>query len=133
MESFHQNQRRGKVLIADADRDSAREISSTLVTEGFSAVVMGSLRDTFSHIQQEKVDVLILDVHMPEMMGYEAVPIIRGMDPKLPIIITARENTSELESHVRHQKVFYYHVKSFGPNELKLAVRNAFERSQKPG
>ncbi len=35
----------------------------------------------------------------------------------------------ELESRIRQQGIFYYHVKSFGPDELMLAISNAMERS----
>ena len=82
-------------------------------------------------IQEEKVDLLIMEADMPEIKAYEAIPIIKGVDPTLPIIITADRNTSELEARIRQKPIFYYHVKSFGPEELQLAIRNALERQAK--
>jgi DNA-binding NarL/FixJ family response regulator len=80
-------------------------------------------------LQKGKVSALVMDVRIPEEMGYEAISIIKGLDRKLPIIITAEENNPEQESRVRQKGIFYYHVKSFGMDELMLAISNAMMRS----
>jgi len=80
-------------------------------------------------LQNQKVNVLVMDICLPDAMGAEAISIIKGMCQKLPIIITAEENNPEQESRVRQKGIFYYHVKSFGVDELRLAISNAMERS----
>ena len=80
-------------------------------------------------MQNEKVKVLVMDVRLPEPMGYEAISIIKGMDRKLPIIITADENNPKQEIQVRQKGIFYYHVNSFGMDELILAICNAMVRA----
>lgn len=117
-----------KIMVADGDRGSLEAIHALLFQEGYQVQKACRLFDVFQCLQREKIDVLILDVQMPEMKGYEAIPLIRGIDPQLPIIMTAEENSPELESQVRHHRVFYYHIKSFGLEELKLAVENAIQR-----
>ena len=42
----------------------------------------------------KRFNVLVMDVRLPEAMGYEAISIIKGLDRKLPIIITADENNA---------------------------------------
>jgi len=118
-----------RVLVVDGDKISLEVTCALLHKEGYRVEKALRLNEVLQCLQQEKIDVLILDVEMPEMKGYEAIPLIKGIDPDLPIIITAEENSPELESQVRHQRVFYYHVKSFGIEELKLAVENAIQRS----
>ncbi len=118
-----------KILIADGDKISLEATHALLFQEGYRIEKAGRLNDVFQYLQREKVDVLILDVQMPEMKGYEALPLIKGMAPDLPIIMTTIENSPELESQVRHQGVFYYHLKSFGFEDLKLAVENAVKKS----
>lgn len=118
-----------KIMVADGDKSSLEATHALLFQEGYRVEKAFRLNDVFQCLQREKIDVLILDVHMPEMKGYEAIPLIRGIDPNLPIIITVEENSPELESQVRRHRVFYYHVKSFGHEELKLAVENAIQRS----
>jgi DNA-binding NtrC family response regulator len=62
------------------------------------------------------------------MKWEEVVPIVKGFNPGMPIIMTSDANTPKLESTILHHKIFYYHIKSFGNDELVLAVRNAVER-----
>ena len=59
------------------------------------------------------------------MKGYEAVAIIKKIDPHLKIILTSKENSKELETKVREQNIFFYFIKSFEKEELKLAIHNA--------
>ncbi len=116
-------------MVADSDKGSLEATHALLLEEGYHVQKTAWLNEVFHSLQQEKIDVLILDVKMTEMKGYEAIPIIRGIAPGLPIIVTTDENSPELESRVRHYGVFYYHIKSFGFEELKLAVQNAVKKS----
>lgn len=68
---------------------------------------------------------LVMDVDLPEMKGYEAVSILKGVDPSIKVIMTTKKNTKRLEAKVREQDVFYYFIKSFGKDELKMAINNA--------
>ena len=72
-----------------------------------------------------------MDVNLPEMKGYLAVSILKAIDPKLQIIMTASENTKELEANVRKQDIFYYYIKSFDSKELKEAVWDVFKKTGK--
>jgi CheY-like chemotaxis protein len=55
-----------------------------------------NIKDVLMTIQNEKAKVL-LDVRLSEPTGYEAISIIKGLDRKLPIIITADENNPQQE------------------------------------
>ncbi len=118
-----------RLLIADTNENRARNIAMLLNQGGYSVTVTDTLKKVMCQIQKEKIDVLVMDVEMPEMKGYEAVPIICGIDPEIRIILTAENNSPELEAKIRQQKVFYYHVNTFGDDELMLAIRNACERA----
>ena len=118
----------GIVLITDPDRKSGEAVCSLLRQDDYTVELTQRISECISKVQEKDVGVLVLDVEAPEMKWHEAIPIIRGISPKLPIIVTSPQNTPELEAKVRRQKVFYYHVKSFGIEELELAVRNALER-----
>jgi DNA-binding NtrC family response regulator len=118
-----------RLLIANTNQTRAQDLSQLLAQGGYFVDSTDSVKKTMYQIQKEKIDVLVMDVEMPEMKGYEAVPIICGIDPEIRIILTAENNSPELEAKVRQQKVFYYHVHTFGNEELMLAVRNAFDRA----
>lgn len=54
--------------------------------EGHSAVLVEDGRAAVEAIQSEDFDVLIVDIFMPEMDGFEVISLMRAHKPSLPII-----------------------------------------------
>uniref|UniRef100_A0A7V4G6R5 Response regulator n=1 Tax=Desulfobacca acetoxidans TaxID=60893 RepID=A0A7V4G6R5_9BACT len=119
----------GILLIAARDFAVAGDLEGWARQNGHRLVCVDTIKDVLMTLQQERVNVLVLDALFPEELGYETIAIIKGLSHKLPIIITAEENNPQLESRIRQQGIFYYHVRSFGPEDLMLAITNAMERS----
>ncbi len=119
----------GTLLIAERGGDLSKNLDFWITDQGHRLKVVDNIKDLLMTLQSEKINVLVMDVRLPEDLGYEAISIIKGLDRKLPIIITADENNPEQESRIRHQGIFYYHVNSFGPDDLILAISNAMVRS----
>ncbi|MHB8066634.1 MAG: response regulator [Desulfobaccales bacterium] len=118
-----------KLLIAERGCELAQGLASWLEEQGHQCKTVDNIKDVLMTLQNEKITVLVMDVHLPEDMGYEAISIIKGLHRKLPIIITADENNPEQESRIRQKGIFYYHVNSFGLDELILAISNALMRA----
>ena len=119
----------GTLLIGESGCRLASELDPWVIEKGYKVRAVENIKDVFLALQCEKINVLVLDVCLPEEMGCEAISIIKSMYNKLPIIITTDENNPELEGSVRQVGIFYYHVKSFGMDELMLAISNAMARS----
>ncbi|OGP69638.1 MAG: hypothetical protein A2Z73_05790 [Deltaproteobacteria bacterium RBG_13_60_28] len=119
----------GRLLIAERGAGLARGLTPWLAEQGHECKSVDNIKDVLMTLQNEKINVLVMDVNLPEDMGYEAISIIKGLHRKLPIIITADENNPEQESRIRQKGIFYYHVNSFGLDELILAISNAMMRS----
>ncbi len=117
-----------RILIVEPDTKMAEKLYQVLRKEKYVVLTIGKASEAIRNIQQEHVSALILDVDVKDMPWDEVVPIVKGMAPALPIIMTASNNTPELEANILRHKAFYYHVKSFGTDELILAVRNAVHR-----
>jgi DNA-binding NtrC family response regulator len=118
-----------RLLIAERGCELAQGLSSWLTEQGHQCKTVDNIKDVLMTLQNEKINVLVMDAHLPEDMGYEAISIIKGLHRKLPIIITADENNPEQESQIRQKGIFYYHVNSFGLDELILAISNALMRA----
>lgn len=116
------------LLIAEPQRELAGSLMPWAEENGHRLLAVDNLKDLLMTLQSEKVNVLVMDVCLPQAMGYETISIIKGLCQKLPIIVTAAENNPEQESLVRQKGIFYYHVKSFGMDELILAITNAMGR-----
>ena len=118
-------------MIIDPDSRAAREMSHLFTDKGYDVETSGGITKAAERIKDVKFDCIIMDVDLPEMKGYEAVSILKAIDPKAQIIMTAVENTLELEEKVRKQDIFYYYIKSFDWEELKEAVRDVFKKMGK--
>jgi DNA-binding response OmpR family regulator len=123
----------GTLLIAERGRELAECLRPWLIENGHHCLKVDTITDVLMTLQTEKVNVLVMDVSLPESLGYDAISIIKGLYRKLPIIVTADENNPEQESRIRRKGIFYYHVKSFGIDELMLAIANALMRSYSGG
>lgn len=119
----------GTLLLAERGSELAQGLHPWLRERGHRIKAVDNIKDVLMTLQNEKINVLVMDALLPEDMGYEAISIIKGLHRKLPIIITAQENNPEQESCIRQKGIFYYHVNSFGLEELILAISNAMMRS----
>ncbi|HAY21877.1 response regulator [Desulfobacca acetoxidans] len=123
----------GTLLIAEHGCELSDCLHPWLIENGHQCLKVDNIKDVLMTLQTEKVNVLVMDVSLPESLGYDAISIIKGLYRRLPVIVTADENNPEQESRIRRKGIFYYHVKSFGVDELMLAISNALMRSYSGG
>ena len=116
-----------KVLIIDPDPKERRDLIYSLKEEHYFIDTGKSLSEAIKKVSEGGFGCLVMDINLPEMKGYEAVPILKNLDPKLRIIMTTQKNTKHLEAKAREQDIFYYFIKSFGKDELRLAIKSAFD------
>ena len=115
-----------RILIIDPV-DTDREIMAHFLrSHGYHVETGKGLADAIKKISVSSFVCITMDVDIPEMKGYEAVSILKNFDPQIKIIMTTKKNTKKLEAKVREQDIFYYFIKSFDKEELKMAINNAF-------
>jgi DNA-binding NtrC family response regulator len=116
------------ILIIDPDITERTVMAAFLRSEKFCVETGRSLADAVNKMRRRCFKCLIMDVDLPEIKGYDAVSILKSINPEIKIIMTAKKNTKSLEAKVRKQDIFFYFIKSFGKEELKLAINNAFNK-----
>ncbi len=70
-----------KLMIVDDDSYIADVISAYLKRHSCDVIIYSGMSDGLRHMMEEKVDAVILDLHMPGMGAIEAVPIVREINP----------------------------------------------------
>lgn len=121
------------LLIAEPESKLADALDQWLIGRGYAVRVVDNLKDVLMTLQSEKIQVLLMDAALAQGMGYEAISIIKGLSRNLAVIITTEKNNPAQESGIRQKGIFYYHVQSFGMDELMLAIANAMDRSCQNG
>lgn len=120
-----------KILIIDPDPQERKDLAAQLEKDFWSVDTGKNLAEAIKKISESGYDCLLLEVDLPEMKGYEAVSILKNLDPKLKVIMMTKKNSKKLEAKVREQDIFFYFIKSFGLEELKLAIKNAFIQEER--
>lgn len=89
-----------KILIVDDDPRNTFALSAVLKAQGYQPLSVGSMQEAFSLLEQEPVGIILMDMMMPGMDGYEAIPALRARESfrQLPIIaVTAQAMTGDRE------------------------------------
>ncbi|AWM41640.1 PAS domain S-box protein [Gemmata obscuriglobus] len=87
-----------RVLVAEDNEFNARLVEELLVRRGHRVQVVADGRQALSRAGTNDFDVLLLDVHMPELNGFEVVRALRAAGSQLPVIgLTARSRPEDRE------------------------------------
>ena len=109
-----------RVLIADDDRDGALTLSTLLELEGYEVRTVHGGQEALDSAREFKPDVVLLDIGMPKVTGYDAARRLRqryGEDCPVLIAVTAWKQASD--KILANLAGFDHHVaKPYDPNEL---------------
>ena len=113
-----------RIFIVEDERPIARLLQLTLEREGFKTATEPNGRRAYERALQEKYDLILLDVMLPEMDGFEICKRIREVSDVPIIMLTARD---EIRDKVDGLDLGAndYMTKPFAAEELLARIRNA--------
>lgn len=115
-----------KILVADDEKSLRMLISGTLEIGDFLVVEADNGLDAWKLIGEESPDLVILDVMMPGLTGYQVCRLIKS-DEELRkirvIILTAKGQQSDKEAALEARADFYI-AKPFSPAQLLSVVED---------
>ena len=119
-----------KVLIAEDDRDLRQLFSRVLIKNGYSVVGVSNGQEALREMENSFFDIVISDIMMPVMDGYELVSALRESGNHVPVLmITARDTFDDMQAGFRSGSDDYM-VKPVNVNEMVLRVGALLRRSQ---
>jgi DNA-binding response OmpR family regulator len=127
-----------KILVVDDKAELRTLLKSYLVQEGFEVAAASDGREALFVARREKPDLIVLDLMMPEMGGYEFIRLFRretassGQQDTPIIILTAKldENDKVLGLELGADD---YVTKPFSLRELTARIRVVLRRLEKQG
>ena len=120
--------RAARILVVDDERSMRELLAIVLGREGYEVVVAENGRQALDELERRPVDLLISDIHMPDMTGLDVLRTAKGMNPDLAgIMVTAFASTETAIEALRMGAYDYIH-KPFNVDELKIVVTGALER-----
>lgn len=118
-----------KVLVVDDEHNLREMISSYLQNEGYETIEAENGNSAVQTVKNDQFDLVLLDIMMPEMDGYEALKEIRSDQKKLPVIMLTAK-TDEIDKVVGLEMgADDYITKPFSLRELSARIKAVLRRS----
>ena len=119
-----------KVLVVEDDRDLRQLFARVLQRSGYETLEAGDGQQALEVLEREYVDLIISDIMMPVMDGYELVRSLREADMKMPVLmITAKDAFDDMRLGFLSGSDDYM-VKPVNINEMVLRVGALLRRAQ---
>ena len=119
-----------KILIAEDERDIRDLIAFTLRFAGHEVIAVANGAEALEAAPLEMPDLILMDVRMPRMTGYEACQLMKT-DPRIqeiPVVfLSAKGQDSEIQTGFSVGAPEYL-LKPFGPMELTQRVNELLEK-----
>ena len=115
---------RHKVLIVDDEPQIRRLILSALTRADYATTEAGTAREALDRLRQERPDVVLLDLGLPDRDGLELVPLLRRSGDVAILVVSARESTDQKVAALDLGAADYV-TKPFDSEELLARLRVA--------
>ncbi len=120
------------ILIVDDEPSIIDNITFALETEGFTTTSCSTANDALMALERSHFDLMILDIGLPDMNGFELAKQIRSSSQVPIIFLTAR--SSEIDRVVGLELgADDYVTKPFSPRELSARVKAVLRRTEANG
>ncbi len=119
-----------KILIAEDERDIRDLVAFTLRFAGYEVVTVENGAEAVDAAPVEMPDLILMDVRMPRMTGYEACKHIKADErvKHIPVVfLSAKGQDSEIQAGL-NAGASEYLLKPFAPMELTEKVRELLEK-----
>lgn len=116
------------ILIVEDEPKLLEVVSSYLKNDGYKTLEALDAKDALQHIKNDSVDLIVLDLMLPDMSGEELCQRIRQKHT-LPILILTAKVNEEDRINGLSLGADDYMVKPFSPRELVMRVKTILRRS----
>ncbi len=120
-----------RILLAEDEENIRDIVKLNLELENFEVVETDNGKEAVNLFHEQHFDLIILDVMMPEMNGFEVCEQIRLTNTSVPVIFLTAKDTSQDRIMGLKKGADDYLTKPFTLEELLLRIQNLLKRSNR--
>lgn len=120
------------ILLVD-DQQLFREGLALILKQHYPEVTItqaGSGPEAFEILKSNRIDLVLLDIGMPEMNGMEVVPLLTKEYPDLVILVVTQYNGEAMIKHLLRMGIHGFIFKSSASEEIREAIKTVMEGRQ---
>ena len=116
------------IMIVD-DEESMREFLTIMLhREGYQVDAVGDGAQAVSRLREQDYDLIISDIKMPRLDGFELLKFVKEHTPDTAMIMITAFSSTEEAVEAMKQGAYDYITKPFKNEEIRLIIKNALER-----
>lgn len=116
-----------RILIADDEKNVRKMLVTVLSKCGHLITCADDGQQAIDLFKQQKPDIVLMDIRMPNISGLEALQMMRGIHQDVPIILMTAYAAVETAVEALRLGAFDYVIKPFELDELKLLMNRALQ------
>ncbi|MCA9411078.1 MAG: sigma-54-dependent Fis family transcriptional regulator [Candidatus Omnitrophica bacterium] len=118
-----------QILVVDDEANIRKFLKKSLERDGYEVRLAGTGEEALTSLEDERPDLLVLDVWLPDANGMDLLSDIRRTDPDLPIIIITAFGEIKMAVEAMRAGAFDFVAKPFDFNTLNRSIENALKIS----
>ena len=119
-----------KILVVEDDADLNRFVSSSLRNAGYETISCFNGKEALDKMQEEKYDLLLTDIMMPKINGFELAETVRATDKTTPIIFMTAKDDKPSKMLGYNIGIDEYVTKPFDTDILLMTIKAILRRAK---
>ncbi len=116
------------IIVIDDDEIIRLSCEQILQKSGYKVETFANGHEGIERLKQIRPPLLVVDIKMPELDGFEVIKIVRKIDPEVVIVVITGYATIETAVDAMKMGAYDFLPKPFTPNELRLIIDRGCER-----
>ena len=119
-----------QILVVDDDKNTRRLLRAVLESARYTVFTASGGEEALAVMDREHVDLVILDIMMPQMDGYALTSLLRSSNLELPILMVTAKQLPEDRKHGFLVGTDDYMTKPIDEEELLLRIKALLRRAR---
>lgn len=120
-----------KVLIVEDNKINQMVTKRILEKNSFITTVVDNGFEAIKKVENEKFDIILMDINMPEINGFETAIRIRNINPRIPIIALTATDANEIKNKITQSEMDEVIVKPFDEKDLITMIYTLLKQYKK--
>ena len=118
------------ILVVDDERNIRNNLAMVLEAEDYKVDKSANGDDAILSVKQGRYDIAFVDIQMPKMDGLELLRYLRGLRPKMPVVILTAYGTVHRAVEAMKLGAVDFLEKPFDPKAIQLLCQEILEREK---